>query len=74
MDFRKDYFKLILYRQHYLSIYIIFIGLIFINWIEYIFHIIKFEFELFSGLLILQFIYPLLNILSFDILYIKEII
>jgi len=68
----KIIFKLILYKHHYFSILIILIGLIFINFNEFKSQNVKFEPQLFYELLLLQYIYPLLDIFFF--LYIIIII
>ena len=69
----KLIFKFTLYKHHYISIIIISFGLIIINIISFKFdNEMQFNISLICGLLLLQYIYPLLDILSFDLLYKKD--
>ena len=70
----KLIFKFTLYKHHYISIIIISSGLIIVNIISIKFdnNVIQFNILLICGLLLLQYIYPLLDILSFHLLYKKD--
>ena len=69
----KLIFKFTLYKHHYISIIIISFGLIIINIISFKFdNEMQFNISLICGLLLLQYIYPLLDILSFHLLYQKD--
>ena len=66
-------FKLTLYKHHYISMIIISFGLILINFITFKFDDSeKINYFLIGGLLLLQYIFPLLDILSFHLLYKKD--